>query len=144
VYHRFPSRAALCGELWMRTEQRFQDALMVALVSPGDTQARCVAGAVATIRWCRAHPLEAKVLLAGADALCRTEWPAHLTDRRTRLHRAMSGAMAQMNTDADRLTAAIVDIPYAVVRRHLIAGQTIPASAESIVEDCTRALISAG
>jgi hypothetical protein len=84
------------------------------------------------------------VLLAGADALCRAEWPAPLIERRTRLHRAMSAAMGELSADADRLTAAIVDIPYAVVRRHLVAGQTIPASADAIVEDCTLALISAG
>jgi hypothetical protein len=46
-----------------------------------------------------------------------------------------------LTTDRDRVTAAVIDIPYAVVRRHLIAGQTIPASADAIVEQCARALI---
>lgn len=148
VYHRFPSRAALCGELWLRTEERFQGGLIDALTSPGDAQSRCVAGAVSTVRWCRSRPVEAQVLLAGADALCRAEWPAELTARRTRLHRAMSEAMTQLmaasQADVDRLTAALIDIPRAAVRRHLIAGQTVPPTAESIVEDCARALISAG
>jgi AcrR family transcriptional regulator len=148
VYHRFPSRAALCGELWLRTEERFQGSLIGALASPADAPARCVAGAVGTVRWCRSSPVEAQVLLAGADALCRAEWPDDLTDRRSRLHRALSEAITQLMTastaNVDRLTAAIIDIPHAVVRRHLVAGQTIPPSAESIVEDCARALISAG
>jgi hypothetical protein len=34
--------------------------------------------------------------------------------------------------------------PYAVVRRHLVARRAIPASADAIVADCARALISAG
>jgi len=38
----------------------------------------------------------------------------------------------------------LIDIPYAVVRRHLIARQAIPASANPIVEDCARALIPSG
>jgi AcrR family transcriptional regulator len=144
VYHRFPSRAALCGELWMRTEERFQGCLIDALALSEDAQTRCVAGAVATVRWCRANPVEAQVLLAGADALCRADWPADLAERRTRLHRAMARAMTGLGVDDDRLTAALIDIPHAVVRRHLTAGQASPAAAESIVADCTRALIRAG
>jgi hypothetical protein len=45
--------------------------------------------------------------------------------------------------EPDRVNAAVIDIPYAVVRRHLIARQAIPASADAIVEDCARALIPA-
>jgi AcrR family transcriptional regulator len=146
VYHRFPTRAALCGELWVRTEERFQGGLIDALAGPGAAQERCVAGAVVTVRWCRAHSVEALVLLAGADALCRAEWPEYLEARRKRLHRVVAEAMADIRAgstaDQDRLTAALVDVPYGVVRRHLVAGQTIPESAESIVTDCVRALIA--
>jgi hypothetical protein len=39
------------------------------------------------------------------------------------------------------VNAALIDIPYAVVRRHLLSGAVIPASADAIVEDCARALI---
>ena len=46
--------------------------------------------------------------------------------------------------DADRVNVAIVDIPYAVMRRHLLAGRVIPTSADDIVADCARALIAAG
>src|SRR6478736_1547123 len=64
VYHRFPTRAALCGELWVRTEERFQDGLIDALVAEDDPQQRCVSGALSIVAWCRAHPVEAEVLLA--------------------------------------------------------------------------------
>jgi AcrR family transcriptional regulator len=143
MYHRFPTRAALCGELWIRTEERFHAGLSEALATSADSQERCVAAARFTVQWCRDHPVEAQVLLTGPDALGAAEWPDELTDRRTRLHRALRRRLSGMSADPDRVNAAVVDIPYAVVRRHLIARQDIPASADTIVEDCARALIPA-
>ena len=72
------------------------------------------------------------------------DWPVELTRRRKRLHRALHAALADVSADADRVNAALIDIPYAVVRRHLIARHAIPASADPIVEDCARALIPSG
>jgi hypothetical protein len=43
--------------------------VVAALSGPGDASARGVAGARFTVRWCRDHPDEAQVLLAGADAI---------------------------------------------------------------------------
>jgi AcrR family transcriptional regulator len=144
VYHRFPTRAALCGELWMRTEERFQGGFADALAAPGDTTARCVAAARFVVQWCRDHPAEAHVLLAGADALDRSAWPETVTARRNRLHRRLNRLLAGLAADPDRLSAALIDVPYGVVRRHLVAGQRIPKSADSIAEDCAKALISGG
>jgi AcrR family transcriptional regulator len=144
MYHRFPTRAALCGELWMRTEERFHAGFGEALSAAGDPQARCVDAARFTVQWCRDNPDEAQVLLAGADALGAAEWPEPLTARRRRLHRKLRGLLAGLPADADRVNAAVIDIPYAVVRRHLLAGQKIPPSAEAVVADCARALIPAG
>ena len=144
VYHRFSTHAALCGELWMRTEERFQRGFTDALASPGDEQARCVAAARFTVQWCRDHADEGQVLLAGAEALKRSDWPESISIRRGELHRTLATAFDGLRTDPDRLRAALMDVPYAVVRRHLVAGQTIPRSADGIVEDCARALVSAG
>jgi AcrR family transcriptional regulator len=144
MYHRFASRAALCGELWMRTEERFQGGFSASLATSDDTTQRCVAAARFTVGWCRDHPVEAQVLLVGPDALCRTEWPAELVARRNRLSRAMRKLIASVQGDADRVRAAMVDVPYAIVRRHLLARQRVPASADQIVEDCARVLIAAG
>ena len=143
MYYRFPTRAALCGELWLRTEERFHAGFTAALSTPADPQHRCVAAARFTVQWCRDHPVEAQVLLTGADAMCVAEWPAELTGRRKRLHRALRRQLAGLGADQDRVAAAVIDIPYAVVRRHLIAGRGIPVSADEIVEQCARALIPA-
>ena len=144
VYHRFPTRAALCGELWVRTEERFQEGLIEALSSADDPRQRCVAGALRIVQWCREHPVEAQVLLAGPDALGMGDWPDPLTGRRKRLQRKLRKVLAELPDDAGRVNAALIDVPYAIVRRHLRARQAIPASAESIVADCARALIAPG
>jgi hypothetical protein len=102
-----------------------------------------VAAARFTVQWCRDHPVEAQVLLTGADALGAADWPDELIGRRKRLHRALRRSLAGLPADPDRINAAVIDIPYAVVRRHLIAGRSIPASADAIVEQCARALIPA-
>jgi AcrR family transcriptional regulator len=141
MYHRFPSRAALCGELWIRTEERFNAGVSAALATSQDPQERCVAAARFTVQWCRDHPVEAQVLLTGADALGAADWPDDMTSRRKRLHRTLRRMLAGMPADLDRVNAAVIDIPYAVVRRHLIARQGVPASADAIVEECARALI---
>lgn len=141
MYHRFPTRAALCGELWIRTEERFHAGFTAALSTSKDPQERCVAAARYTVQWCRENPVEAQVLLTGADALDAADWPDELTGRRKRLHRALRRMLAELAADQNRINAAVIDIPYAVVRRHLIARQAIPASVDAIVEDCVRALI---
>jgi AcrR family transcriptional regulator len=142
VYHRFPTRAALCGELWVRTEERFQDELIAALSVDGDAQHRCVTGALRILQWCRDNPVEAQVMLAGPAALDMGEWPESIAGRRKRLQRKLRKALADIPDDAARVNAAIMDVPAAIVRRHLRARQGIPAVADAIVEDCARALIA--
>ncbi len=141
VYHRFPTRAALCGQLWMRTEERFLSGLIEEVSQLLDAQQQCVAGARFTVQWCREHPREARVLLVGADALGVAEWPEDLRAQRRRLHRRLRRLLAGIHADADRVNAAVIAIPYAVVRHHLLAGRTVPASADAIVADCATALI---
>jgi hypothetical protein len=65
MYHRFPIRAALCGELWLRTEERGHAGLVAAVSTSADPQKRCVAAARYTVRWCRDHPVEAQVAAVG-------------------------------------------------------------------------------
>ncbi|MDT7767003.1 MAG: hypothetical protein QOC63_6423 [Mycobacterium sp.] len=143
MYHRFPTRAALCGELWIRTEERFHAGIRAALATSQEPQTRCVAAARFTVQWCRDRPVEAQVLLTGADALGEADWPDEMTSRRKRLHSTLRRMLAGMPSDLDRVNAAVIDIPYAVVRRHLVARRAIPASADIIVEQCARSLIPA-
>ncbi|MCT7660771.1 TetR/AcrR family transcriptional regulator [Mycobacterium deserti] len=141
LYHRFPTRAALCGELWARTEERFQDGFTAALTRSDDPHAQCVDAALFIVQWCRDHPDEAQVLLAGPDALDSARWPDPLVARHRQRGRRLRRLLAAVPADTDRVSAAVTDIPYAVVRRHLLARRSIPASADAIVTDCARALL---
>lgn len=142
MYHRFSTRAALCGALWLRAEEAFNSGVTASLSSTGPVQARVVGAARFAVRWCRDHPAHAQVLFAGADALARPEWPEDLRARHDELLHRLRSLLADLPVEPDRLNAALIDIPYAVVRRYLMAHQPIPADAESIVEDCAKALIS--
>jgi AcrR family transcriptional regulator len=144
LYHRFPTSATLCGELWLRTEERFHAGLHTALAASADPQDRCVAAGRYVVRWCRDHPVDAQVLLAGADALGRADWPEELSARRKTLHRKLYRALRDLNADRERVNAAVIDVPYGIVRRHLRAGTAIPAGTEEIVADCARALVPPG
>jgi AcrR family transcriptional regulator len=141
VYHRFPTRAALCGELWVRTEERFQDALVDALSVDQGTQQRCVAGALRIVQWCRENSADAQVLLAGPHELGMADWPDPIRARK-RLQRKLRKAFGDLPDEDGRVTAAVIDVPGAIVRRHLRARQTIPVSVDAIVTDCARALIA--
>ena len=72
------------------------------------------------------------------------EWPETLAGRRKRLQRKLRKVLAELPDEGGRVSAAIMDVPAAIVRRHLRARQAIPASADEIVATCARALIPAG
>jgi AcrR family transcriptional regulator len=144
LYHRFPTRAVLCGELWTRTEERFHVGLHTALAASADPQDRCVAAARYVVAWCRSHPVDAQVLLAGADTLEASDWPDEISARRKTLHRRLYRVLQDLSADPERVNAAVIDIPYAIVRRHLRGGTAIPPGTEDIVADCAKALIPPG
>src|SRR5215207_8795100 len=58
LYHRFPSRDALLGTLWLDLVGSFQHGWIAAL-EEGDAQA----AALHTPAWVRSHPQEARLLL---------------------------------------------------------------------------------
>ena len=44
--------------------------------------------------------------------------------------------------DSDRLLIALIDLPYATVRRYLLAGKPIPPRAPDLIEQAVMALLS--
>ena len=143
MYHRFATRAALCGQLWVRTQERFHGGLMAAIAESSNPQDACVAAARFTVRWCREEPVSAQVLLVGADALAREDWPADATMRHDAMRRELDEALHALRgrRDGERVAVAVIDVPYAIVGRHLRSGTAIPANAEDIAEVCARALV---
>jgi AcrR family transcriptional regulator len=150
LYHRFESRDALLGELWLRTVARFQAGFIEALAADPPLEA-CVGAARHTVGWSRRHRPEARILLRGRREFGAAGWTHEL---RQRIDAAQEELEAALRDAADRLPGrrgdclervllVAVDIPYAVVRRHLgTPGGEIPAGAETLVEESARAILA--
>lgn len=148
VYHRFPSRPALQAALWLRTLDRFQEGFLGAMAIEG-APAAALGAAACTTAWSRAHPAEARILLYGAADFGYDSWSE--PDRTRLLSResdvsaaidALAGKLGLGDGDGrERVVLAIVDIPLALVRRHLLAGEAVPKGAEKLIEPAVRALL---
>jgi AcrR family transcriptional regulator len=149
LYHRFPNRAALLGALWLRTVRRFQAGWLTALAHDDNPRAAPVAAARYVVTWSRRNRDEARTLLYGANELGQPDWPD--TTRRAveeqqraaeSALRAVAAALGGGQETLERVVLAAVDVPYAAVRRRLIAGEPVPRRTETLVEDCARALLN--
>ncbi|MDA0637835.1 TetR family transcriptional regulator [Nonomuraea sp. MCN248] len=155
IYHRFATRTDLLAEMWLRTVETFQEGYLTVLGTPasGPTHdAAQVARAAArqVVAWSRAHPEQATVLLYGADDFDRAHWSephlrrAEAGDQRVRTALAALTDALELHAPeaADRVTLALIDLPLALVRRHLRAGTTLPPHAEDLAEGGAAALLS--
>ena len=152
LYHRFPGRPALLAALWLRTLERFHAGILAVTAESdeGDVVATAVALAQHTVTWSRAHHDEARVLLYGATDFGRADWPAEARERMDAsqaaviaLVRALARALGQQGRlGLERVVFAIVDIPLALVRRHLAADAPVPRGAEQLIEPAVRALVT--
>jgi AcrR family transcriptional regulator len=146
VYHRFPTRAALLSALWLRTLERFHAGLLAAAAA-GDP----VTVAQHTITWSREHPAEARVLLYGARDFAQSEWSPEMQQRLNDAQQRVATSFERLGrrigvrgrAGRERIVLALADIPLALVRRHLNAGEPIPIGAEDLVATTTRALLAA-
>ncbi|MEU5824173.1 TetR/AcrR family transcriptional regulator [Streptomyces sp. NPDC047803] len=149
VYHRFPGRNALLAEVWLRTVERFQEGWLAAIDAEADARRAGRAAARHVVAWSRAHPQEAALLLYGAEDFGRSGWSAEHGARadlgsgrvRAALAALAAGLGADGPQDRERVALAVIDLPLSVVRRHLRAGQPLPAHAERLAEECTTALL---
>ncbi|MEV7025398.1 helix-turn-helix domain-containing protein [Kitasatospora sp. NPDC093558] len=149
VYHRFPQRAALMAELWLRTVEEFQAASLPLF--DAHPEPHVAAGAVArqVVAWCRAERERAVVLLYGVSAFGKAEWPEAYLRREQegtrRVREAVAGLAERLGAatplDIDRVSLAIAGLPLAIVRGHLHAGTPIPAHAEELAEQSATALL---
>jgi AcrR family transcriptional regulator len=149
LYHRFANRDGILAAAWLRALGRFQSR---ALAATGDTVLEsAVATAVAAIDFMRAAPDDARLLVAlrpsdlldgePDDDLQQTlaAQNAPLIERLNTFARELYGSGHPRCIDA--VARAIVDLPYAVVRRH--ANSTpIPDWLEADVAAAARALLT--
>ncbi|GAA1959932.1 TetR/AcrR family transcriptional regulator [Amycolatopsis minnesotensis] len=149
VYHRFPGRPDLLAALWLRSLDRFQSGFLEAITDP-DPLASARAGAAHVVRWSRENPSDAAILLYSAADFGRAEWPEPERDRLDRANRRVAKEIRKLATalghdsprDVEQMRIALIDIPYALVRRNYRAGKKIPKYAEELAADCVTALLT--
>lgn len=140
IYHRFPDRPALLAALWLRTVRRFQDAYR-GVVGPDPTPDNAVHATAWVVDWCRANLPEAMVLQAGSRTFDRENWPdeslAALADVDTAMQRTITSTVravaAHTGRPSDEVAFAVLDLPLAAVRRHLLAGEPPPPKTTRLV-----------
>lgn len=144
LYHRFPDRATLLGELWLRTIVRFHDGYIGKLVIPEPHQA-AAAAARYVVEWSSSRPSEASILLHPRAEYEPGGWPPGLAGRADeaddRLRVAIADLISRLGIEPDRAIAALVDLPYAVVRRHIGEGLRLGPDSAALVERCALKLI---
>ncbi|MFC4376149.1 TetR/AcrR family transcriptional regulator [Nocardia halotolerans] len=146
VYHRFPDRPALLAALWSRALRGFHEELFAAL-SLAEPQEAIRRSARASLEWARRHPREAHVLLAGARELDEQNWSEQARTETARANAALHDALAALTEQADddaadRALLAVVDLPYAMIKRYLRTGQQIPDHAPDLAEQAAAALFA--
>lgn len=149
LYHRFGNRDGILAAAWLRALGRFQSR---ALAATADTVLEsAVATAVAAIDFLRAVPDDARLLVALRPSDLLDAEPdedlqqtlatqnAPLIERLNTFARELYGSGDPRCIDA--VARAIVDLPYAVVRRH--ANSTpIPDWLEADIAAASRALLT--
>ncbi|MBE1574111.1 TetR/AcrR family transcriptional regulator [Amycolatopsis roodepoortensis] len=149
IYHRFPGRPALLAAVWLRTVTRFQQGYLEALEQEPVTEA-AVEAAAQVVRWCRANPAEGKLLYGGASALGVDDWSAEDRARVDAANQRLDAAITKVlrrlrpltGRNTDELMLALVDLPYAAVRRHLDRGEAPPPRTVDLVARTTRTLLT--
>jgi AcrR family transcriptional regulator len=147
LYHRFESRAALLGSVWVAALERFQTDWWATAESETDPGAL----AVGVLRWARSHRELAKVLLVyRAEDFVSIETPAPLAAEARRLQlltrqrwevltrRLLGCADAEA---LERVQFALAGIPLAALRTPLTDERPITRHLEQLVRKSAAALL---
>lgn len=146
LYHRFAGRPALLAALWLRTVERFQAGFLAATATDPPLTA-AIDAARHVITWAREHPAESAILRYGARDFAEPDWPTADRERLTSANAAIGAALQALAERFDpemvleRLAVAVIDLPYATIRRHTDAGRAIPPDAEEFVADTVTAAL---
>jgi AcrR family transcriptional regulator len=131
VYHRFASREELLARLWLRTVRRFQEPYLTVLRAAAREGAAPDEPVRAVFRWVREHPDEARLLLLHRRRDLVERWPDELGADAATLNDELAEAFEAYarrrigkadRAAVERVMFALVDIPYAAIRRPLGDG----------------------
>ena len=146
-YHRFASRDALLGELWLNTVLEFQRGVAAAL-DAGDA----LAAALHTPAWSREHLDQARLLLLyHRDDFVQGEWPPALRDGVAAQARGTAARIEQFARLAFRATGPeelrgaqflLAEVPVAAVRQHLYRREPPPPIVDDLIRATYRAVVN--
>jgi AcrR family transcriptional regulator len=150
IYHRFESRDLLLAKLWIRTIKCFQRGFVAALQAD-DVDEAALGAALYNVQWTRDHLEEARVLLLYRSEDLAEKWPEELGEELATLNAGVFSAIKEhaqrrYGKDADatklrRVVFALVDVPYAAGRRHLINGEPPPPQIDGLVTETLRCVL---
>jgi AcrR family transcriptional regulator len=149
IYHRFNSRDLLLARLWIRTVRRSQEG-GVAAISQADVKKAAIDGALHVPRWSRSNLDDACVLLLYRREQLAEQWPAELGDELATLNDPLKAAIRSFvrrrfgsvtNANLEVTSFALLDVPYAAVRRYLITGNPPPPSVDDLIARTVRCIL---
>src|SRR5215510_2750012 len=146
-YHRFASRDALLGELWLRAVLDFQAGVGKAL-DAGDG----LAAALHTPAWARKHLDKARLLLLyDRGDFIQGDWPEELRGRVAEMTRRMEAGsrrrarviFGKEGRKEQRLAQFLIsELPVAVVRQHLTSGEKPPPLVDQLIRTTYAAVVA--
>jgi AcrR family transcriptional regulator len=150
LYHRFQSRDELLGRLWLQKATFFQNAFARAL-DEADPRKAAVEAALSLPRAVRADFAGARImLLHRREDFMSDGWPKPMQEEAARLGQQVRDVMNQFtsrlfnaNTKAARVATrfAILDIPFAAVRRYVGANEVPPLEIDRLIATAVNAIL---
>src|SRR6476661_8676949 len=145
-YHRFASRDALLGELWLETVLAYQEGFAAAIES-GDG----LAAALHTPAWVRQHLDDARLLLLySRHDFVQGDWPAPLKrgvrDQAERFEACLKSfarhAFGRVGTTQIRYAAFVLaEVPIAAVKTHLQHREPPPPLVDELITKTYHAIV---
>lgn len=151
IYHRFQTRDELLGRLWLNKAAFFQNRWKAALDLP-DPRKAGLAAALSLPQAVREDLKGARIMLLHRreDFLGET-WPAEMRAEASRLKDQVEDSLARIakrlfdknsGTARQVATFAVLDVPFAAVRRFVEMGQVPPSTVDELITQAYRAIIS--
>jgi AcrR family transcriptional regulator len=148
-YHRFASRDALLGELWLKTVLAYQEGF-VAAIEAGNG----LAAALHTPVWARLHLDDARLLLLySRHDFVQGDWPADLKrgvrDQTRRVEACLAGfargAFGRAGpAQLQRAAFVLAEVPIAAVKAHLERREPPPAQVDELITRTYYAIVDSG
>jgi AcrR family transcriptional regulator len=145
-YHRFASRDALLGEVWLKTVLDFQQGF-VAAIAAGDG----LRAALHVPAWSRLHLDDVRLLLLySRHDFVGGDWPAALKSGVADQVKRFEGCLKTFARDAfgragpgelRRATFVLAEVPTAAVKQHLQRREKPPPVVDELITRTYRAIV---